>query len=436
MALKPDSTPEGKLPPYEVARAMAFNDVITQMETHTGKTCWELLGEGKNQFVAKRLKTVGGKHPTPRAVTKQWTKGKNDAKWFPGKKPDNQGGRPEQITPAQKQAIANKTMELKSQIEPPTPGKIRVWLPKASINKKTDQPISDATIYRIFKTMCYDEKEDDPWHYLPSLQQDCLTAPMRPRRVKTAEHVLKNFTENAAFNLIAIDPCFSMLPRKEEKAELIKIAQMGVQKWMSKQSRRKGINLRAPATAKTQKQMCDIVPWTPVFTRGRLKLVVFIEKGAQLNNSAKVAEFVKHQLPLVLEEMKEEWGWPNIPRTILHDKASYFVNNDHLNRIFAAGLRAGRFTSWADEDCTWLAKCLGDFYPHETVIAHVRRLLATKFSKCSLWETPGQFKARMLKVEEYMNYQMGNGESLQNLGQELLERAERLKRLKGERLPK
>ena len=42
----------------------------------------------------------------------------------------------------------------------------------------------------------------------------------------------------------------------------------------------------------------------------------------------------------------------------------------------------------------------------------------------------------MLKVEEYMNYQMGNGESLQNLGKELLERAERLKRLKGERLPK
>ena len=85
---------------------MAFNEVITQMETHTGKTCWELLGEGKNQFVAKRLKTVGGGHPTPRAVTKQWSKGKNDAKWFPGKKPDNQGGRPEQITPAQKQVMA------------------------------------------------------------------------------------------------------------------------------------------------------------------------------------------------------------------------------------------------------------------------------------------------------------------------------------------
>ena len=52
------------------------------------------------------------------------------------------------------------------------------------------------------------------------------------------------------------------------------------------------------------------MPWTPVFTRGRLKLVVFIEKGAQLNNSAKVAEFVKHQLPLVLEEMKEEDNEP------------------------------------------------------------------------------------------------------------------------------
>ena len=106
---------------------------------------------------------------------------------------------------------------------------------------------------------------------------------MMPYRVKTADHVLKKVTENAAFNFIAIDPCFSMLPRVEEKAVLLKIAQLGYKKWMSKKTRRKGTNLRAPAIAKTQKEACDIVPWTPVFTRGCLKLVVLTEKGAQLN---------------------------------------------------------------------------------------------------------------------------------------------------------
>ena len=194
-------------------------------------------------------------------MTKQLTKAKQDATWHPGKKPDDQGGRLEQITPAQKQAIANKAMELKSETEAPTPEKIRVCLPKKSINKKTQEPISDTTIYRIFKTMRYDETEGDPWHFLLSLQQDCLTADVMPYRVKTADHVLKKVIENAADNFIAIDPCFSMLPRREEKAELLKIAQLGYKKWMSKKTRRKGTNFRAPAIAKTQKEACDIVPW-------------------------------------------------------------------------------------------------------------------------------------------------------------------------------
>ena len=79
---------------------------------------------------------------------------------------------------------------------------------------------------------------------------------------------------------------------------------------------------------------------------------------------------------------------------------------------------------------------MGDFYPHETVISHVQRFLSTKFAKCSLWEKPAEFKARMLKVEQYMNYQMSDGESLERLGRALIKRAELLKSSKGKRLPK
>ena len=64
----------------------------------------------------------------------------------------------------------------------------------------------------------------------------------------------------------------------------------------------------------------------------------------------------------------------------------------------------------------------------------MRRLLSTKFSKCSLWETPTQFAARMKKVEQYMNTEMKD--SLQALGKALLPRAEELKSRKGERIPK
>ena len=75
--------------------------------------------------------------------------------------------------------------------------------------------------------MCYDETEDDPWQFLPSLQQDCLADEMKPARVDTAKYVLKNLTESNAWNFIAIDPCLSLLPRKQEKADLLKIAAMG-----------------------------------------------------------------------------------------------------------------------------------------------------------------------------------------------------------------
>ena len=142
--------------------------------------------------------------------------------------------------------------------------------------------------------------------------------------------------------------------------------------------------------------------------------------------------------------MKKEWKWSNIPRVLLHDKASYFVNSQKhcLNDTFAAGLRAGGFTSWVSSgggDCSWLARNLGDLYLHETAISHVRRLLSQKFMRKALNESPGEFRARMSKVEKHMNYKMGKhgrGQALLELGESLHERCEALKQRQGERLPK
>ena len=142
------------------------------------------------------------------------------------------------------------------------------------------------------------------------------------------------------------------------------------------------------------------MPWTPVFTRGQVRIVVLTEPKAKLSNAQKAAEFVKDILPAVLEDMKKEFKWSSIPRVILHDKASYFVDstNNQLNPTFASGLKAGKFRSWAEDGTSWLGGHLGDFYPHETLISHVRRLLSKKFAKCSLYETPAQFAARMKRV--------------------------------------
>ena len=436
---KATKTAKGKLAPLEQTKAVAFQKVIAAMEKRLGKSCWELTGQGGADFTAGHLRVQGGGRPSGRAIKKIWVKAK-----LLDQTPANQRGRPPQITQSQKQAIANKAMGLKKELFAPTPERVRICLPRKTINKATKKPISDSSMQRVFKTMCYDEHEDDPWQFRNAPQQDCLTQEDFPARVRTAQHVLRNVTKAAAWNFVAIDPCYSLLPKEEFKAEHLKVAAMGNKKWMSQKSARKGSNLRAPATAKTQKSNCTIVPWTPVFARGRLKLVVLTEPGARLTNSTSAASFVMDTLPGVLASMKKEWKWSNIPRVLLHDKASYFVNSTKhcVNPTFAAGLRAGGFTSWASSgggDCRWLAAHLGDFYLHETVIAHVRRLLATKFMRKALNESPSEFRARMLKVEKYMNYEMGKngkGQALLELGDSLHQRSEALQQRQGERLPK
>ena len=90
----------------------------------------------------------------------------------------------------------------------------------------------------------------------------------------------------------------------------------------------------------------------------------------------------------------------------------------------------------AEADTSWLSGKLGDLYLHETCVSHIRRLLATNFRRTSLAESPGQFCRRMARVEQYMNEEMGEGGSLQRLGKELHERATKLIKLRGERLPK
>ena len=53
-----------------------------------------------------------------------------------------------------------------------------------------------------------------------------------------------------------------------------------------------------------------------------------------------------------------------------------------------------------------------------------------------MYEAPTQFAARMKRVEQYLNYEMKDGESLERLSRQLHNRAGQLKDLKGERIPK
>ena len=158
-----------------------------------------------------------------------------------------------------------------------------------------------------------------------------------------------------------------------------------------------------------------------------------------------LAKFVRFVLPGILEEMKEQYGWHTIPRTIVHDKASYMVTHCHqrLNAVFAGCLEEAGFTSWiggSHDPTSWLVKKWGDVYIHEIVISHVRRLLDNHFTCLRLDETPSRFIARMEALQTFMNSpnfaRKGGGRGLGGLAQGLRSRCEEVIARQGERIPK
>jgi len=76
---------------------------------------------------------------------------------------------------------------------------------------------------------------------------------------------------------------------------------------------------------------------------------------------------------------------------------------------------------------------------HETVVAHIRKLLDGKFCYNRLHETPAHIRQRLQQVEDYMNspsFSACGGDGLLGLTKELRPRCEALIKLGGERLPK
>jgi hypothetical protein len=190
------------------------------------------------------------------------------------------------------------------------------------------------------------------------------------------------------------------------------------------------------------------VSWTPVFARGKVKIYMcgLDDSGPdKLTDGVPANKFVSDVLPRVLAGMKGEFGWTSVPKVVVHDKASYFVNhqNARLQTDFDLGLRTGGFRSWVGEggpDATWLAARLGDFYPHETLISHIRRLLTHKFLHTgNKAETPIQFRRRLDLVEGHLNsgaWANGDSEALVRLAKSYHDRAAMVRDNDGDRIPK
>ena len=104
-SLSPANTKKGVLPPFEVAKAYAFETVLRQMEKHTRKSSWMLLGEDKTSFIAKHLTLQGGGRPGSTAVSNAIAKCKTPG-WYPGMVSGARRGRKPVFTEHQKREMA------------------------------------------------------------------------------------------------------------------------------------------------------------------------------------------------------------------------------------------------------------------------------------------------------------------------------------------
>ena len=62
--LSPEDTTQGKLPPFEVAKAYAFDVALARIEEVTGQSACALLGQSKGSFIAANVTVKGGGHPS------------------------------------------------------------------------------------------------------------------------------------------------------------------------------------------------------------------------------------------------------------------------------------------------------------------------------------------------------------------------------------
>ena len=106
------STKDGELPPFEIAKAVAYNKVLQDITSNLGCPAHELIGQRVDEYIAQRISLKGGGHPTARAV-RALVRRCSDPGWFPGKAPKYGGGRPAVYSQHQKQEVARVAMELK-----------------------------------------------------------------------------------------------------------------------------------------------------------------------------------------------------------------------------------------------------------------------------------------------------------------------------------
>ena len=157
------SAPHGRLCPRQQARALALQEA--SRELHAGRDQLE--------WVAVRVKKVGGGCRGKDALHKFFKLVDADPIWFPGKQREGmKRGRPPLLKPAQRRCIATSAMAAKhGRNDEPCVAAVVHACPRATLNPATNLPFCEKTIRKVFATECFDVDPEHPWRFQLSLQK-------------------------------------------------------------------------------------------------------------------------------------------------------------------------------------------------------------------------------------------------------------------------
>ena len=141
-----ENTPDGYLPPWEIAKAYALHVVIHHMASEQDCPPHEVVGTRVDDFIATKVHMKGGGHPTRRCIQQLVAKC-GDPDWYPGKCAGGERrNRKRVFTERQRCEVARVAMDLKEQLVAPSPRRVRARLLQVSRNPETGQQMSAETM--------------------------------------------------------------------------------------------------------------------------------------------------------------------------------------------------------------------------------------------------------------------------------------------------
>ena len=417
------SAPEGRLCPWEVAKALGLREASKELHG----------GQANLPWIAARVTKVGGGHPSPASLHELFGKVDGDPDWFPGKHSGTKRGPKPLLTKSKRMCIARSAMAAKrNRDDEPCVAAVVHACPTATLNPQTKKPFCDKTIRGVFTTECYDFDPEHPWKFQLGSQKVYLPQQVKDHRVDMARYILRYGQASAwwAQHVVWFDPCASIIPGTQKQYDQMRQACKGRKRYISDNAKLYSPNLQGPPTALKQRQWEGTkVNWFMVLARGVTHVEVMPSDWAL--NGKGLALFAD-RLPAILHRMLGIDA--RIPRHAFTDRGTGMYNpvGKVVHEYADAMERAGISLYWGP-NAARQSPDMGDVLLHETAVAWFRKRMREERPEVPPWEeTLEQWGRRARRVVAAVNKEY----DVAGLCREFLTRLQDVLRREGGRLPK